>query len=315
MTRKNILFYSSILINLVIAILGSIAIITQFFVTETYNAVDTGGINIFRFFTNDGNIICILVSYISLFFLLRKLFNKDKPLPKFIYQLKLISAVTGAIIFLVVFLILGPLMGGLQMMISGFRMSVLHVVNPILCVLSFLVLEENENKKSKRHALIGASAVYVYVSATPGPEAETQIGQQRTRLPAPYRPPRGSGNRYQRGCAARPRAGQQPGVFRPGDLTPRQPEAALSVALRCHETLQLQRVERPAQFGAANLVHQHRDAHPIALHQPVVEGDIDLVDAVAPGVEARNQQLDRFVAQMAATGTHQQKVTHCESGS
>lgn len=162
MTRKNILFYSSILINLVIAILGSIAIITQFFVTETYNAVDTGGINIFRFFTNDGNIICILVSYISLFFLLRKLFNKDKPLPKFIYPLKLISAVTGAIIFLVVFLILGPLMGGLQMMISGFRMSVLHVVNPILCVLSFLVLEENENKKSKRHALIGASAVYVY---------------------------------------------------------------------------------------------------------------------------------------------------------
>ena len=157
MKRKQILIMNLILHSLVV-ILGSIAIAIQFKTTSTNNSVSMGGWHVFRFFTNDGNIFCMVVSLITIIHIIYSLVKGDDVLPKWIYILNLMSAVSGLLIFFTVLFVLWPTLG--PRLFVGYLMVVLHVVNPILVSTSFLFTMHKDTKI--KEGLYGMVPMLVY---------------------------------------------------------------------------------------------------------------------------------------------------------
>jgi hypothetical protein len=146
----------SLLSNLLLVGLGSAALIRMFFFSDN-------GVGALRFFTNDGNVFAVLASVAMAATEVRVCFGKAKSIPLAVHLAKAAAAVTEAIIFLVVMVLLVPLSGfGL---LSGFDLLVLHVIDPLLCVLSFLAWERSERKLSVATASFGALPVVVYGAA------------------------------------------------------------------------------------------------------------------------------------------------------
>ena len=157
MKRKQILIMNLILHSLVV-ILGSIAIAIQFKTTSTNNSVSMGGWHVFRFFMNDGNIFCMVVSLITMCHIIYSLVKGDDVLPKWIYILNLMSAVSGLLIFFTVLFVLWPTLG--PRLFVGYLMVVLHVVNPILVSTSFLFTMHKDTKI--KEGLYGMVPMLVY---------------------------------------------------------------------------------------------------------------------------------------------------------
>ena len=157
MKRKQILIMNLILHSLVV-ILGSIAIAIQFKTTSTNNSVSMGGWHVFRFFTNDGNIFCMVVSLITMCHIIYSLVKGDDVLPKWIYILNLMSAVSGLLIFFTVLFVLWPTLG--PRLFVGYLMVVLHVVNPILVSTSFLFTMHKDTRI--KEGLYGMVPMLVY---------------------------------------------------------------------------------------------------------------------------------------------------------
>lgn len=160
-TKRETFNYISLLFNAIVAILGTIAISTQIFSSSSLPGVALGGINTFRFFTNDGNIFCIIAALVMIYFNVRYIKTKSYKIPKIVYQLKLASAITGLIIFLVVLVILGPTMG-YAMLLSGFYMVVVQVLNPILCIISYSIFEAYPIELSKKELSFGILPASLY---------------------------------------------------------------------------------------------------------------------------------------------------------
>lgn len=120
---------------MLLTVLGSIALIS---------AIDSVGS--FRMFTNDGNIYTVIVSVVFVISNLILIINKNENIAPFIHVLRLSSAVTEAVIFLVVVIILLPSSG--LFLLRGFSMFVFHIIVPILSVLSFLLFEKYPKKAS-----------------------------------------------------------------------------------------------------------------------------------------------------------------------
>ena len=157
MNRKQILILNLILHSLVV-ILGSIAIAIQFKTTSTNNSVSMGGWHVFRFFTNDGNIFCMVVSLITIIHIIYSLIKGIDVLPKWIYILNLMSAVSGLLIFFTVLFVLWPTLG--PRLFVGYLMVVLHVINPILVSTSFLFTMHKDTKI--KESLYGMVPMLVY---------------------------------------------------------------------------------------------------------------------------------------------------------
>lgn len=144
MREKQVQIINIILHSLVV-ILGLIAVIMQFFIKQEGNAVSTSGWHIFRFFTNDGNIFCMVVSLINVIYLSYSLIHKKCGIPKWLYLLNLMSAVSGLLIFFTVLFVLFPFYGSI--LFVGYLMIVLHCLNPILVSISFLFTMHYDCKK------------------------------------------------------------------------------------------------------------------------------------------------------------------------
>lgn len=157
--EKKIMNLVSLIINALIVILGTIAVLMQIFSTGGTNGVDVNSLGAFRFFTNDGNIFVIIASAITLVYNILIILNKKEVLPKYVSALKLMATVSSAIIFLVVMFMLLPTLG--INILSGYVMIVLHAINPILCIASYLVFEPHEKNVSIVKAGLGGLPVYV----------------------------------------------------------------------------------------------------------------------------------------------------------
>ena len=90
---------SNLILHSFVVILGFIAIAMQFNIKEMANQVSYGGWHIFRFFTNDGNIFCMIVSLINIIHIALSIVKKKDGFPKWLYILNLMSAVNGLLIF------------------------------------------------------------------------------------------------------------------------------------------------------------------------------------------------------------------------
>lgn len=157
MTKKQ-MYITNLIIHSMVIILGAIAIIMQLNMHTVVNQVSYGGWHTFRFFTNDGNIFCMIVSLINIIYILLYFIKKKDDYPKWLYLLNLMSSVNGLLIFFTVLLILWPTMG--PSLFVGYIMVVLHVINPILVTISFLFTMHKHIKK--KEGLLGMVPMALY---------------------------------------------------------------------------------------------------------------------------------------------------------
>lgn len=158
MTKKQRII-GLILTNSLIVVLGTIAIALQIFSSNGQGGVDFNGVRAFNYFTNDGNIFCIIVSLITMITGFMMIKNEDKKPSRLLYLASLASSVNGIIIFMVVILLLMPAMG--MLLFNGYTMLILHAVNPILIVLQFILFYPREHVSFKL-CIFGALPVLLY---------------------------------------------------------------------------------------------------------------------------------------------------------
>ena len=156
--RSNLFKSIALAMHSVIVIMGSITIFMQaFFSPDRNNRVSTSGVDIFRFFTIDGNIFIVFSSIVVIGYIITSFFKEIKNY-KVAYVIELMGVVSALLIFLTVVFILLPAYG--TSLLKGYKMIVLHATNPILCCIAFLLF--NEENISKRLSLLGIVPMSLY---------------------------------------------------------------------------------------------------------------------------------------------------------
>lgn len=160
-TKQKTFNICSLVCNATVFILGFIAIVLRVADYSAYgNGINDSAGGAFRFFTVDGNIYCVLAAAVMLAFNIINIVKKEYRVPFWAYMMKLASAVTGFVVFLVVMVALIGNIG--EVKILGYVMFTLHAVNPTLCVVSFLVFERTDKKVNLKQTLLGALPVFIY---------------------------------------------------------------------------------------------------------------------------------------------------------
>ncbi len=119
----------------------------------------TGGAACFRFFTNDSNILCALVSLAMIPFNIRSLRMGKSCVPRAMTVLKYIGTVAVTLTMTVVLIFLGPTQG-YGKMFSGVCLE-LHLLCPLLAILSFCFFERG-NPLARRDTLLALLPTFIY---------------------------------------------------------------------------------------------------------------------------------------------------------
>lgn len=108
---------------------------------------------IFRYFTVDSNILCALSCIPPLFF-------RDKPGSKSIMLFRYAGTTSVTVTMMTVLLFLGPVYGYASMF-SNWNLW-LHLLGPVLAIVSFIWLEWEEASLEKKHILLAILPVILY---------------------------------------------------------------------------------------------------------------------------------------------------------
>ncbi|MDO5444641.1 MAG: hypothetical protein Q4F31_03355 [Eubacteriales bacterium] len=119
----------------------------------------TGGTGCFRFFTNDSNILCGLVSLAMIPFNIRGLLTGKPSIPRIMTILKFIGTTAVTLTMVVVAVFLGPTQGYAKMY-SGVCFE-LHLLCPLLAVISFCFLEKG-NQLARRAVFFALMPTFLY---------------------------------------------------------------------------------------------------------------------------------------------------------
>lgn len=100
------------------------------------------GTGMFRFYTEDSNLLALCACALCAFFTLRAL-RQGRPLPEWVRTVKYMAAACLTVTFLVVVCVLAPMMGaagyhGYQMMLLSNSMLFHHLLCPIVLFISFV---------------------------------------------------------------------------------------------------------------------------------------------------------------------------------
>lgn len=118
-------------------------------------------VEVFRFFTVDSNLIMAIIAFIFACFEISILLGKKKDIPKNMYVLKLMGTTSVTLTFLVVFLYLSWVVkGGPYTMIINSNLF-LHLVNPILSIITFIFFEKS-NKLRFNDTFLGLVPMGLY---------------------------------------------------------------------------------------------------------------------------------------------------------
>ena len=135
------------------------AVILQYAYTKG-SGIRSGGTGMFRMFTNDGNLFSALAALsCGIYSAYCAVRNKSMD-SRVIYSLRLMSAVSETVIFLIVVAVLMPM--GMNMLLSGYSLFVLHAAAPFVTVISFALLDPRPKKIGKAGFLWGALPVFLY---------------------------------------------------------------------------------------------------------------------------------------------------------
>lgn len=119
----------------------------------------TGGTACFRFFTNDSNILCGLVSLAMIPFNIRSLRLGKPAVPRAMTVLKFIGTAAVTLTMTVVLVFLGPTQG-YGKMFSGVCLE-LHLICPLLAIISFCFFERG-NPLARRDTLFALLPTFIY---------------------------------------------------------------------------------------------------------------------------------------------------------
>ena len=118
-------------------------------------------VEVFRFFTVDSNLFMAIIAFIFACFEISVLLGKKKDIPKNMYVLKLMGTTSVTLTFLVVFLYLSWIVkGGPYTMIINSNLF-LHLINPILSIITFVFFEKN-NKLRFNDTFLGLVPMGLY---------------------------------------------------------------------------------------------------------------------------------------------------------
>lgn len=156
MTKKsNIL---SLVFNLLNFILVAISVIGFFFVTGEGN-MQVAGVKCFMYFTIDSNILAALASLCMVAFSLKNIKKDNVKIPKWLSLFKFTGTTAVTVTLLTVILFLGPTQGYAIMFLGSSLF--LHLINPLLCIISYVFMEKSEKLPTK-FSLLGVLPTVVY---------------------------------------------------------------------------------------------------------------------------------------------------------
>ncbi len=130
-----------------------------FFVTTGSGNMQVAGVKCFMFFTIDSNILAALASVFMCFFSIKILKRENAEIPKWLSVFKFIGTTAVTVTLLTVIFFLGPTMG-YALMFAGSSLF-LHLINPLLCIISYVFLE-NSNKLPLKFSLLGILPTLLY---------------------------------------------------------------------------------------------------------------------------------------------------------
>ncbi len=113
----------------------------------------------FVYFTIDSNVLAALSALIALPFKFRRLI-RSRPLPTPLLILDLTSTCAVTVTFLTVILFLGPTIGFSTMYVGNSFW--LHLICPLLCIVSFVFDSESDKRIRIPHALFALLPVIIY---------------------------------------------------------------------------------------------------------------------------------------------------------
>ena len=110
---------------------------------------DNAGVFGVEYYTQDSNLLLLLICAVTAFFIVRKMVN-GKEIPRVVSIIKLSAVVALLITFLIVAIVLAPIYGlpyGFKLLLFTRAMFFTHLTCPLLALLSFLVFEKHEYEK------------------------------------------------------------------------------------------------------------------------------------------------------------------------
>lgn len=153
--RSNII---SFLCNLANVVFTAVSVL-GFFVSTGSGNMQVAGAKCFMFFTIDSNILAAAAS-LFMCVLSVKNFKADKTeIPKWLSLFKFTGTTAVTVTFSTVIFFLGPTMGyGLMFVGSSLY---LHLINPLLCIISYAFFEKSEALPLK-YSLLGVLPTAIY---------------------------------------------------------------------------------------------------------------------------------------------------------
>jgi len=145
--------YLNLSMNLLIAVLGVTSLFVKFFMID--------GVVAFRAFTVNGNLYTTIVSIVAVVMNLKELFSKKEADNSKMFYFELASAVTEAVIFIVVMIGYLPFFDD-DPKITPYHMFCLHLAIPVLAVVRFILFEKPQGVLKPALLLRGSIPIGVY---------------------------------------------------------------------------------------------------------------------------------------------------------
>ncbi len=157
--------FISLACNFANTVLTAISV-AGFFISRGSGNMQVTGARCFRYFTVDSNILAGLSSVCLVIFCVMNIGRKEAYLPQWVFLFKFTGTAAVTLTFLTVMFFLGPTMG-YGMMFTGSSLY-MHLINPLLCIISFVLFEKSGSADGKKCTWLGVlptifyGAVYVY---------------------------------------------------------------------------------------------------------------------------------------------------------
>ncbi len=144
MSKNRLINLISLIANLGIAVLTAISL-TAFFVSIDGSDQFVIGFYAFEYFTVLSNIFIGLVGLALIVFNVKNLIKDENNIPKVLEIIKYVASSAVGVTMLTVIFFLGPTQG-FEIMYKSINLF-MHLISPLLAILSFVILEGKPNKK------------------------------------------------------------------------------------------------------------------------------------------------------------------------
>lgn len=154
----------SLYLNIIIVILEIFSLawmMSGIKLIATSDSLTASRLAMFKYFTVDSNFIVGIISAIAIFEEFKILKSKKKDLSNITYILKLLGTTSITLTMLVTIIFLAPTMG-LGVVFTDSNLF-LHVINPIVCILTFTKYERTRKIKFK-HTLTACIPLIIYAT-------------------------------------------------------------------------------------------------------------------------------------------------------